>query len=145
MRGLVYLQGAQRFGDGALLALRMMVGTFLVWGVWDNIVSEERMQEFVSFLDKFHFPAPDLMAIVSVWVQFFVGLSFIAGFLTRWAGVFCMINFVVAIAMVDRFAGVRGAFASACLVTIGLYMATHGPGRFSIDWLMMRRAHEVKA
>lgn len=140
MREIVYLHGAARFGDGALLALRIMVGAFLVWGVWDNIVSAERMQEFVEFLQKFAFPAPEFMARLSVWVQFLVGLSFIAGFLTRWAGIFCMINFIVAIAMVDRFAGVRGAFASACLVAIGLYLATYGAGRFSVDSLLLRRS-----
>ncbi|NLG75643.1 MAG: DoxX family protein [Xanthomonadaceae bacterium] len=139
VREIVYLPGAQRFGDGALLAMRIMVGAFLVWGVWDNIVSTERMQEFVDFLTKFGFPMPELMARVSVWIQFFVGLSFITGFLTRWAGILCMINFIVAIAMVDRFGGVRGAFASACLVAIGLYLATYGAGRFSIDTLLLRR------
>ena len=140
MREIVYLPGAQRFGDGALLVLRIMVGAFLVWGVWDNIVSTERMQEFVDFLTKFGFPVPELMARVSVWVQFFVGLSFITGFLTRWAGILCMINFIVAIAMVDRLAGLRGAFASACLVAIGLYLATHGAGKFSIDSRLLRRS-----
>jgi putative oxidoreductase len=140
MRAFVYLQGAQRFGDSALLALRLMVGSFLVWGVWDNIVSEERMHEFVSFLTKFGFPAPELMAPLSVWVQFVIGLSFITGFMTRWAGILCIINFVVAIAMVDRFSGIRGSFSSACLVAIGLYLATYGAGKFSLDSILTRRA-----
>lgn len=140
MRELVYLPGAQRFGDAALLVMRVMVGVFLIWGVWDNVASEERMQEFVSFLTRFHFPAPELMARLSVWVQLLVGLSFIAGFMTRWAGILCMINFVVAIVMVDRFGGLRSAFPAACLVAIGLYMATYGAGRFAVDSLMVRRA-----
>lgn len=140
MREIIFLQRAAPFGDYALLALRIMVGAFLIWGVWDNIASAERMREFVEFLTKFRFPAPELMARLSVWVQFFVGLSFITGILTRWAGILCMINFIVAIAMVDRFAGVRGAFASACLVAIGLYLATYGAGRFSLDSLLLRRS-----
>lgn len=139
MREIVYLEGAQRFGDSALLVLRIMVGAFLVWGVWDNITSAERMQEFVDFLTKFNFPMPELMARLSVWVQFFIGVSFITGLLTRWAGILCVINFIVAIWMVDRFAGVRGAFSSACLVAIGLYLATYGAGRFSLDSFLARR------
>jgi len=139
VREIVYLPGAQRFSDGALLVLRMVVGSFLVWGVWDNIVSAERMQEFVAFLTKFRFPAPEFMAPLSVWVQFFVGLGFITGLLTRWAGIFCAINFIVAIAMVDRFGGIRSAFPSACLVAIGLYLATYGAGRLSLDALLARR------
>lgn len=140
MRELVYLSGAQRYADCALLALRLFIGTFLIWGVWDNIVSAERMQEFVGFLAKFRFPVPELMARVSVWAQFLIGLSFVSGLLTRWAALLCIINFAVAIAMVDRFAGVRGAFPSACLIAIGLYLATYGAGRFSLDSLLMRRA-----
>ena len=35
--------------------------------------------------------------------------------------------------MVDRFGGMRGVFPSGCLVFIGLYLATHGAGRFSVD------------
>jgi uncharacterized membrane protein YphA (DoxX/SURF4 family) len=44
-----------------------------------------------------------------------------------------VIIFVVAIVMVDRFGGMRGIFPSGCLVFIGLYLATHGAGRFSVD------------
>jgi putative oxidoreductase len=62
-----------------------------------------------------------------------VGLAFVLGLFTRWAGVLCAINFAVAIAMVDRFGGMRGVFPSGCLVLIGLYLATYGAGRFSAD------------
>ncbi len=91
-----------RFSDVTLLLLRVVVGAFLVWGVLDNIVSIERMNEFVAFLAKFNFPAPELMARVSVWAQFFVGISFITGILTRWAGLICAVNFIVAITMRDE-------------------------------------------
>jgi putative oxidoreductase len=101
--------------------------------VWDNIASSTRMHEFTEFLAKFQFPVPALMAQLSVWVQFAIGIAFILGAFTRWAGILCTINFIVAIVMVDRFAGLRGAFASICLVLIGLYLATQGAGRFSLD------------
>lgn len=140
MRNLIYLSSAARFSEHALLATRLIVGAFLIWGVWDNIVSTERMQEFVEFLAKFGFPAPELMARVSVWAQFAIGLSFIGGLFTRWAGILCIVNFAVAIAMVDRFGGIRASFASVCLILIGLYLATYGAGRFSLDALLTRRA-----
>jgi putative oxidoreductase len=133
MRKFLFLSSTQRFGDFALLLLRVFVGLFLIWGVWDNITDAARMREFVEFLRKFRFPTPELLAPLSVYVQFLVGLAFIAGLFTRWAGVLCAINFVVAIAMVDRFGGMRGVFPSGCLVLIGLYLATYGAGRFSLD------------
>jgi putative oxidoreductase len=133
MRKFLYLSSAQRFGDFALLLLRVFVGLFLIWGVWDNITDPARMREFVEFLRTHHFASPGLLAPVSVYAQFLIGVAFVLGLFTRWAGILCIINFVVAIAMVDRFGGMRGVFPSACLVFIGLYLATHGAGRFSLD------------
>jgi putative oxidoreductase len=126
MRKLLFLNSAQRFGDFALLLLRLFVGLFLIWGVWDNITSSERMAEFAGFL---------------VYTQFLVGCGFVLGLFTRWAGILCVITFTVAIVMVDRHLGFRGTFPSGCLVLIGLYLATHGAGRFSIDSAM--RANET--
>jgi putative oxidoreductase len=133
MRKLLFLNSAQRFGDVALLILRVFVGLFLIWGVWDNITDSARMQEFVAFLAKHEFPSPNILAPVAVYLQFAIGLGFVLGLFTRWAGIFCIIVFVVAIAMVDRFGGMRGIFPSGCLVAIGLYLATYGAGRFSVD------------
>lgn len=130
----------QRAEDAALLLLRAVVGAFLIYGVWDNIVDAARMQEFVDFLRQHRFPAPEWLARLSVWAQFFVGLAFMFGALTRWAGIICAINFVVAIVMVDRFQGIRGAFPSACLLVIGLYLATRGAGRYAFDRLLEARA-----
>jgi putative oxidoreductase len=141
MRKFLYLSSAQRFGDFALLLLRLFVGFFLIWGVWDNITEASRMQEFVEFLRQHGFPSPRLLAPVSVYLQFAVGVGFILGLFTRWAGILCVINFAVAIAMVDRFGGMRGIFPSGCLIAIGLYLATHGAGRFSLDASL--KANEV--
>jgi putative oxidoreductase len=133
MRKFLYLSNAQRFGDFALLLMRLFVGLFLIWGVWDNITETARMKEFVEFLRQHGFPSPRLLAPVSVYLQFVVGIAFILGLFTRWAGLFCVIHFAVAIAMVDRAGGMRGIFPSGCLIAIGLYLATHGAGRLSLD------------
>lgn len=139
MPAWIFLPALQRYADCSLLLMRIAIGMFLIWGVMDNIVSAERMQEFVAFLTKFGFPAPAFMARLSVWVQLLIGLSFVTGLFTRWAGILCVINFAIAIAMVDRFAGPRGSFGSLCLIVIGLYLATHGPGRFSVDAALDRK------
>jgi putative oxidoreductase len=122
--------------DLAFLAMRVSVGAFLVWGVWDNITSAEHMATFVKFLDQFGFPAPGLLAPFDVGVQFVCGVLFILGLLTRLAGLLCAVNFIVAIVMVDHLQGWRGSFGSMCLVAIGLVLATHGPGRFALDRLL---------
>ena len=142
-RSVVALSPLARHADAALLLLRVVVGAFLVWGVADNIASAERMHEFERFLARYRFAYPDFMARLSVWAQLFVGVAFVLGLLTRWAGLVCAINFVVAIAMVDRFAGIRGAFPSASLVAIGLLLATLGPGRYGLDARASRPARDV--
>ncbi len=139
MTNAVLLTSLQRYSDHGLLLLRLLVGSFLIYGVWDNIVSAERMEEFVAFLTKFGFPAPAFMARLSVWAQFAIGLSFITGMLTRWAGILCAINFAVAFVMVDRFAGFRGAFPALCLLAIGVYLTFRGCGRFGVDYALERR------
>lgn len=133
MRKLMFLSSAQRFADFTLLLLRIFVGIFLIWSVWDNVTSPEHMREFQEFLAKHGFTVPALLAPLAVYVQLAVGIGFVLGLFTRWAGILCAITFAVAIAMVDRHAGMRGVFPSGCLVAIGLYLATHGAGRFSMD------------
>lgn len=132
----------RRFEDGALLLMRLVTGAFLVWGVQDNLLSAERMLEFEQFLARFGFAAPAFMARLSVWAQFFVGIAFVAGFLTRWAGIVCAMNFIIAIVMVDAHGGIRASFPSACLVVIGLYLACRGAGRISVDHVFEQRLQE---
>jgi putative oxidoreductase len=70
---------------------------------------------------------------VFAYLQLAGGAGFVLGLFTRWAGILCVIHFVAAIVLVDRFGGMRGIFPSGCLIAIGLYLATHGAGRFSVD------------
>jgi putative oxidoreductase len=133
MRKLLFLPSAQRLGDFTLLLMRLFIGLFLIWGVWDNVSSTERMREFVAFLGQHGFSSPRLMAPLSVYLQLAIGLAFGLGLFTRWAGILCAVHFAIAIAMVDRHGGMRGIFPSGCLIAIGLYLATYGAGRISLD------------
>jgi putative oxidoreductase len=125
--------------DAALLLTRVSVGAFLMWGVWDNITSAEHMAAFVKFLAQFGFVYPELLAPFDVALQFAIGALFVAGLATRWAGLACAANFIVAIVMVDHHAGLRGAYPAWSLVAIGLILASVGPGRWSLDGLLTRR------
>ena len=119
---------------GAMLALRLYVGGFLIWGVWDNITSAARMAEFEAFLAGLNCPLPAIAAPVSVWVQLAVGAALIAGVLTRWAGLLLSLNFMVAVVLLwGGGADARGLFPPAILIFVGLVLATHGSGRWSLD------------
>lgn len=137
--------GLGRFSDASLLALRLYLGGFLVWGVWDNIVSPERMAEFAGFLTAIGSPLPEVAAPLSVWAQFLVGVLLIPGFLTRWAAMLLTANFLVAVALIGTSDGVfndvtREMFGPMMCVLAGLVLASHGPGRLSVDARLTGRA-----
>ena len=144
-RDLLFLTPLRRFGDAALLLMRLAVGAFIVWGVWDNITSAEHMAKFIGFQRQFGFVAPEFMAPLSVYGQFLMGLAIFFGLLTRWAGLVFAVHFIVAIVMVDwHTGGARGSLASGCLVLMGLYWGTYGAGRYSLDAWLERRGGSLR-
>jgi putative oxidoreductase len=121
----------------SLLALRLFLGAFLIWGVWDNIVSAERMAEFERFLAGLDCPLPHLAAPLSVWAQLLVGGLLIPGLLTRPMGLLLSLNFAVAVWLLFG-AGqdFRQLFPPTILIFVGLVLATGGAGPLSIDWAL---------
>ena len=140
-RNLFFLAGLHRFADLGMLSLRMLTGTFLIYGVLDNVVSVERMGEFAEFLAANKFAAPELMAPLSVYTQLFCGIGLVLGLLTRWAGIVLAINFIVAVFMVHWSQDFREWWPAIVLVGIGLQFALTGAGGLSIDALIARRAN----
>lgn len=139
MKKILFLTSLNQWNQQSLLLLRLLIGAFLIWGVSDNIFSSSHMQEFESFLENYGFFKPSLMARLSVWTQFAIGISFVLGLFIRWGGILCAINFIIAIVMVDSDSGIRASFPSACLAVIGLFLATHGAGRYSLDHKLFGR------
>lgn len=133
---LVLLRGMAGYADHANLALRLLTGSFLIHGVWDNIVSAERMQEFARFMAANGFAAPTVLAPISVYAQLLIGIALLAGFATRWAGLLLAFNFVVGVVMVHWQQSFREWWPAIVLVGLGLHFATAGAGRFSIDRML---------
>jgi Predicted membrane protein len=133
------LENLSRGTDAVLLGLRLYLGGFLIWGVWDNIVSTARMAEFQGFLASLNCPMPALAAPVSVWAQFVIGVLLIPGLLTRWAGLLLVANFLVAVWLLltgleaSDEAVAREIFGPMMCVMSGLVLATQGAGRLSVD------------
>jgi len=139
MNGILTLTALARFSDLAFLALRVLVGAFLMWGTWDNLVSPERMQEFVAFLTQLNCPAPALAAPLSCYAQFACGALILIGLLTRWAALVMVFNFIVAVWLVHPGADFRALFPPLVMIAIPLVLATHGPGRYAADAVLARR------
>lgn len=137
MNKLISLDGAEALQPLALLALRLYLGAFLIWGVSDNVVSAERMIEFVGFLTKLNTPWPAAAAPVSVYAQLAAGVLLALGLFGRWAALLMTLNFLVATVL---FAGVgadmRAQYPHVVLVFTGLLLAATGPGPLSLDRLI---------
>jgi putative oxidoreductase len=133
IRNLFLLQGLSAFSDHAIAAVRLLTGSFLIYGVWDNIVSAERMSEFVQFLAANGFPAASILAPLSVYAQFVIGIALLLGAATRWAGLLLAFNFTVGVIMVHWTQSFREWWPAIILVALGLLFATLGAGRFGVD------------
>lgn len=141
MQSLLFLGALRSLSNAALLLLRVLVGSFLMWGTWDNIASAERMQEFVGFLTALQCPAPELAAPVSVYAQFLCGALILLGLLTRWAGLVMTFNFIVAVALLTLGGGetdFRALFPPLVMIAVPLVLATHGPGAYAVDALLTK-------
>ena len=136
MKRILFLESLSGLRDCTLLALRVFTGAFLVWGVWDNIADPARMTEFVEFMRHFNFPAPELMAPLSVWFQFACGGLLIIGLLTRWAGLLMAFNFVVGFLMVHLGDDFRAQFPALILIFVSAHFAANGGGRYALDRLL---------
>jgi len=80
----------------ALLLIRLTFGFRLVYGTFDNIISWDRMLEFKAFLESNNFPFPIVCAILSVYLQFFAGVSWILGYKMKLFSLLMIGNFMIA-------------------------------------------------
>jgi putative oxidoreductase len=140
LKDLLFLPGNARYADLGLLLLRIATGGFLIYQSHDNVLSAERMQEFVKFLAHFHFVAPQLMAPLSVYAQFAAGIAFILGLFTRWFGLITCVNFIVAVWMVHSPDPFPTWWPALVLVFLGLYFGLRGSGRYGLDALLEKGA-----
>ncbi len=119
----------------AILSLRIAFGFRLIYGTLDNIISFERMREFEHFLDSMGFPLPLVAAIISVYVQFLAGLSWIVGWKVKLSSLLMILNFVVAIVGVhilhaDTYLNTAPAIH---LMVIAFFLYTNGPGKYALS------------
>ena len=135
---MLTLSPLRRHEDLSLALLRIATGAFLIYGTQDNVLSGERMQEFVGFLSAHGFVMPELMAPLSVYAQFVCGILFLLGLFTRWAGLVMCFNFAVAVWMVHWPQDYRDWWPAAVLVFLGLHFGLRGAGRWSLDALLLR-------
>lgn len=119
--------------DIGILFLRIFIGVRLIYGVLDNVLHWDRMLEFEKFLQQYHFPFPIISAIISVYAQLVAGLLILIGWKIRWAAVFMIINFLVAIVMVHRGQSFEEMTTPLAMLFASLLFFFTGAGKYSVD------------
>ena len=122
----------ERNRDWGIFLLRLFIGSRLVYGVLDNVVSWEHMLKFRDFLKQFHFPFPFFCAVVSVYLQLFAGIMIVTGWGIRFASILMIINFMVALIMVHRNDPIETMTAPLAILFASVLFLFQGAGRISI-------------
>lgn len=128
---------SQRSVSWALLLLRLFVGLRVLYGVADNIVSQERMLEFAYYLKLYDFPYPFISAVISVYVQAIAALLLLAGCRSRIGCLLLVLNFSIAV-WVHRVDSVEQATPALAIWAISVALLLMGPGQFVVS---LRRPH----
>ena len=130
---ILRLQPLEKYSDYGALFLRLVVGSFLVYGTQDNVFSYARMVEFEHFLAARGVPVPLVAAFVSAYAQFVCGILFILGAATRAAGLVMVINFIAAIVIAHRGDSFRDMLAALMMLASAFFFLLHGAGKPSVD------------
>ncbi len=125
-----------------LLLFRIFMGGRIFLGVWDNVVSSNKMAEFAKFLDGYDVPYPTLAAPISVYAQMICGLLIVLGLQTRFVAFLMMINFLVAFFVVDRHLTLEEMTPALAMLFGSFLLIFEGAGRFSLDEVFDRKKED---
>lgn len=92
------------------------------------------MLEFKDFLAANHFPMPLICAVVSVYVQFLAGLSWITGFQVKISSILMIGNFTVALIGVHLLHGdsYLGMAPAIHLLVVAIVLFWLGAGKYTL-------------
>ncbi|NOT93895.1 DoxX family protein [Ferruginibacter sp.] len=116
-----------------ILILRLFIGLLLIYGVFDNVISQKRMTEFSEYLTNRNFPFPTVCAFVSVYAQFICGILITVGYKTRLAAVVLVINFLVAIVTVHLGDTIEAMTPALTMLFSNSALIFTGAGKYSFD------------
>ena len=132
----------KRRREYAALFLRLIIGSFIIWGVQDNVFNRAQMEEFAHFLGARGVPFPLFAAFLSAYTQFVCGLLILAGAFVRLISIPFIINFIAAVIIAHRGDNFRGMFPALLMIFVGFFFLFHGAGKPSIDeWRERRGTH----
>jgi putative oxidoreductase len=129
--------------DYGTIFLRLLVGSFIIYGVQDNVFGYEHMKEFAVFLQQRNVPLPLFAAFLSAYTQFVCGIMILLGAWIRLAAIPFVINFIAAIVIAHLDDTFRAMFPALMMIAAGFFFLFHGAGKLSVDEILERRGKNV--
>ena len=139
MRRILQLDWFRSRREYGVIFIRLLIGSFIIWGVQDNILSHERMLEFEKFLAARGTPWPAFAARLSIYAQFICGLSILLGAFVRPLSIIFIINFICALIIAHLGQTFQQMFPALMMIAAGLFFLFHGAGRLSVDEMLEAR------
>ncbi len=113
--------------------LRLVIGFRLVEGMWNIVFNWQQLVGIKDFFAQINLPVPMISAIVAVYAEFICGIFFIIGLWVREVALIMIINFIVAIAVVDIHNSFEEGFAAWVIIAASIFFLFYGAGKISID------------
>lgn len=130
----------KRYSDYGVVFLRLLLGTFIIYGVQDNVFSYEHMKEFAAFLQQRNVPFPLFSAFLSAYTQLVCGIMILLGAWIRFAAIPFIINFIAAVIIAHLDDTFRGMFPALIMISAGFFFLFNGAGKLSVDEMLERQA-----
>jgi len=129
-----------------LLLIRLYWGWQLIESGWGKLHNLEKVTQFFGSLNL---PLPAQMAVFIACVEFFGGIFFALGLLSRLTSLVLTINLIMAYLTADRealfsvFSDPDKFYAAApyTFLVASLVVLIFGPGKFCVDYLLRRIVH----
>lgn len=127
-----------------LLAVRLYWGWQLIQSGWGKLHNLPKVTDFFTSLGL---PMPAEMAVFTSCVEFFGGIFLAAGLLSRLTALVLTVNMIMAYVTADREALLSffsdpdkfSAAAPYVFLVASLIVLIFGPGKISLDTLLLRR------
>lgn len=127
------------YGNGGMLLLRVWLGMAMLVHGYKSVIGGE-MNGFIEYIEGFGVPAPELMAWLAKGSEFFGGALLIFGLFSKASALFVFTTMAVATFLVHKgeLIGTAGEL-TWCYMLISLTILIQGPGKISIDHLIVKR------
>lgn len=137
----VFFASLSRYRDIGVLLIRLAFGFQLIKVSYLNaLYPGDYLPQFIAYQKTLGLPFPIVGSYLSTYTEFLGGILLILGLWTRWAALFLIINFSVAVSVAHLAINddYQNTFPSVNLLAVSIFLLLNGPGQYAIDSRKLR-------